>query len=77
MLSDSLVKIQSLQYQEFMELHYQIEGIMHSMSIEYESVFVKYLKDIVQYRNDDTGLETSIGHIVTFMWTHYGRSAPC
>jgi hypothetical protein len=60
-----------------MELHYQIGNMMHSMGIECESVFVKYLKDIVQDGNDDTGLETSIGHIVTFMWTHYGRSTPC
>lgn len=60
-----------------MELYYQVDDMMHRMSIENESVFVKYLEDIVQYRNDDTGLETSIGHIITFMWTHYGRSTPC
>jgi hypothetical protein len=45
-------------------------ALSHNESYDGSLVFVKYLKHIVQYSDDDTSLQTGVGHVVTLMRTH-------
>jgi hypothetical protein len=40
-------------------------------------ILVKYLEYVVQDGYDNTGLQAGVGHVVPFVWSHYGWPAQC
>jgi hypothetical protein len=40
-------------------------------------IFIENLKDVIQYGDNDTGLKTSVGHVIAFVRPHDGWTRRC